>query len=75
MSLIHIYELYQHQAGDTIKITYIRDGKENTADVKLGESNYPVVFTSQDGRTSITCGYEYRGRRLEKKVFVNGRCV
>lgn len=33
------YELYQHQAGDTIKITYIRDGKENTADVKLGESN------------------------------------
>lgn len=33
------YELYQHQAGDTIKITYIRDGKENTVDVKLGESN------------------------------------
>ena len=33
------YELYQHQAGDTIKITYIRDGKENTVNVKLGGSN------------------------------------
>lgn len=33
------YELYQHQAGDTIKITYIRNGKENTVDVKLGRSN------------------------------------
>ena len=32
------YELYQHQAGDTIKITYIRDGKENTVDVKLSAS-------------------------------------
>ena len=32
------YELYQHQAGDTIKITYIRDGKEKTVDVKLGGS-------------------------------------
>lgn len=29
------YELYQHQAGDTIKVTYIRDGKEHTVDVKL----------------------------------------
>ena len=33
------YELYQHQAGDTIKITYIRDGKEQTVDVKLGGSD------------------------------------
>ncbi len=33
------YELYQHQAGDTIKITYIRDGKESTVDVTLGGSN------------------------------------
>ncbi len=29
------YELYQHQAGDTIEITYIRDGKENTTKVTL----------------------------------------
>ncbi len=33
------YELYQHQAGDTIKITYIRDGRERTAEVTLTESN------------------------------------
>ena len=32
------YELYQHQAGDTIKVTYIRDGKEHTVDVKLSAS-------------------------------------
>lgn len=29
------YELYQHQAGDTIEITYIRNGKEHTTKVKL----------------------------------------
>ena len=33
------YELYQHQAGDTVEITYIRDGKEKTAKVKLGKSS------------------------------------
>ena len=33
------YELYQHQAGDTIEITYIRDKKENTVKVKLGKSS------------------------------------
>ena len=32
------YELYQHQAGDTIKITYIRNSKEHTVNVKLGSS-------------------------------------
>lgn len=29
------YLLYKHSIGDTIKVTYIRDGKENTMDVKL----------------------------------------
>ena len=33
------YELYQHQAGDTIEITYIRDGKQKTAKVKLCKSS------------------------------------
>ena len=32
------YELYQHQAGDTIQVTYIRDGEEHTVDVKLSAS-------------------------------------
>ena len=31
------YELYQHQAGDKIKLTIIRDGKEKTVDVTLGK--------------------------------------
>ncbi len=33
------YELYQHQAGDTIEITYIRDGKERTTKVTLSKNN------------------------------------
>lgn len=33
------YELYQHQAGDTIEITYIRDGKEKTTKVTLSKNN------------------------------------
>lgn len=31
------YELYQHQAGDKIKLTIIRDGKEKTLEVTLGK--------------------------------------
>ncbi len=33
------YELYQHQAGDTIEITYIRNGKEHKTKVTLGKSS------------------------------------
>lgn len=33
------YELYQHQAGDRIQITFIRDGKEKTVDVTLAKSS------------------------------------
>ncbi len=32
------YELYQHQVGDTINVTYIRDGKEHTVKVTLTKS-------------------------------------
>lgn len=32
------YELYQHSAGDTIEVTFIRDGKEKTVKVTLGKS-------------------------------------
>ncbi len=32
------YELYQHQAGDTIEVTFIRDGKEQTTKVTLTNS-------------------------------------
>lgn len=29
------YELYQHKEGDTVELTYLRDGKEQTTKVKL----------------------------------------
>ena len=32
------YELYQYSAGDTVEVTYIRDGKEKTTKVTLGKS-------------------------------------
>lgn len=32
------YALYQHKAGETIEITYIRDGKEKTTKVTLGKN-------------------------------------
>ena len=32
------YELYQHQAGDVVDVTYIRNGKEKTTKVKLSKS-------------------------------------
>ena len=31
----------------------------------------PVSFTSEDGRTAVACGFDYRRRRFEKKVTVN----
>lgn len=33
------YELYQHQAGDKIEVTVLRDKKEKQIEVKLGKSN------------------------------------
>ncbi len=33
------YELYQYQAGDTIEITYIRNGKEHKTKVTLGKNS------------------------------------
>ena len=33
------YELYQHQAGDTIEVTYIRNNKEYITKVKLSKSS------------------------------------
>ncbi len=32
------YELYKYKVGDTIKITYLREGKEQTTSVKLSSS-------------------------------------
>ncbi|MFR4314489.1 RHS repeat-associated core domain-containing protein [Akkermansia sp.] len=41
-------------------------------EISYDANDRPIVFTSQDGRTTITCGYDYRGRRFEKKATVNG---
>ena len=41
-------------------------------EVSYDANDRPVVFTSQDGRTIVTCGYDYQGRRFEKKVVING---
>ena len=61
------------------KPVYDADGNQATIRTSTGiwEVSYdandrPIVFASQDGRTAINCGYDYRGRRFEKKVFVNG---
>ena len=63
--------------GGSFAYCYDNIGNRKTAreleeEVSYDANDRPVVFTSQDGRTSITCGYDYRGRRFEKKVTVNG---
>ncbi|MHA3691725.1 RHS repeat domain-containing protein [Akkermansia sp. AKK6] len=65
--------------GEDFNPVYDADGNQATIKTSTGiwEVSYdandrPIVFTSQDGRTIITCGYDYRGRRFEKKVSVNG---
>ena len=61
------------------KPVYDADGNQATIRTSTGiwEVSYdandrPVTFTSQDGRAIVTCGYDYQGRRFEKKVSVNG---
>ncbi|MCD8062217.1 MAG: sugar-binding protein [Akkermansiaceae bacterium] len=44
-------------------------------EVSYDANDRPVVFTSQDGRTVVTCSYDHQGRRFEKKVAVNGSTV
>ena len=41
-------------------------------EVSYDANNRPVSFTSEDGRITVTCGYDYQGRRYMKKVTVNG---
>ncbi|MBT8771385.1 hypothetical protein HHJ04_09020, partial [Akkermansia muciniphila] len=41
-------------------------------EVSYDANNRPVSFTSEDGRITVTCGYDYQGRRFEKKVIING---
>ena len=38
--------LYKYNIGDTVKVTYYRDGKEKTANVKLTESSKNIKFNT-----------------------------
>ncbi len=40
--------------------------------VTYNAQNRAIKFESKDGQTIITCGYDYMGRRFEKKVTVDG---
>lgn len=57
---------------------YDVDGNQTTIKTSTGirevpydANDRPVVFTSQDNRTVIECGYDYQGRRFSKKTTVN----
>ena len=62
--------------------TYDADGNQTRIRTSTGiwkvsydANDRPVLFTQEDGRTVITCSYDYQGRRFEKKVAVNGSTV
>ncbi len=43
--------------------------------VAYDANNRPVQLTSEDGKTVIECRYDYMGRRLTKKVTVQGAVI
>ena len=65
--------------GENFTPEYDADGNQTliqtstgTWKVQYNGQNRAVRFESEDGRTVITCGYDYMGRRFEKKVVTNG---
>ena len=65
--------------GEDFSPAYDADGNQTRIKTSTGiwevaydANDRPVVFTSQDDRKTIKCGYDYQGRRFEKKVTVNG---
>ncbi|WP_295931970.1 RHS repeat-associated core domain-containing protein, partial [uncultured Akkermansia sp.] len=72
---------YTDVTGETELFTpsFDPDGNQTTIKTSTGiwevsydANNRPVSFTSEDGRTVVACGFDYRGRRFEKKVIING---
>ena len=72
---------YTDVTGETELFTpsFDPDGNQTTIKTSTGiwevsydANNRPVSFTSEDGRITVTCGYDYQGRRFEKKVAVSG---
>ncbi len=43
--------------------------------VTYDANDRPVRFADEGGKSVVTCGYDYRGRRFEKKVVTNGETV
>ena len=67
------------QADVSFDPLYDADGNQTRIRTSMGIWNVcydandrPVSFTSEDGRITVTCGYDYQGRRFEKKVAVSG---
>ena len=70
------------QADASFDPVYDADGNQIRIKTSTGIWNVcydgndrPVSFTSEDGRTVVSCGYDYQGRRFEKKVLVNGTTI
>ena len=65
--------------GEDFTPEYDADGNQTFVQTTTGiwhvtynAQNRAVRFESKDGHTVITCGYDYMGRRFEKKVTVDG---
>ena len=65
--------------GEDFTPEYDADGNQTLVQTSTGiwhvtynAQNRAVRFESEDGRTVITCGYDYMGRRFEKKVTIDG---
>lgn len=59
--------------------TYDTDGNQTKVKTSTGiwnvtynTENRPIRFTSENGQTTVECGYDYQGRRHSKKVTKNG---
>ena len=65
--------------GENFTPEYDADGNQTLIQTSTGiwkvqynGQNRAIKFESEDGRTVITCGYDYMGRRFEKKVTSDG---
>ena len=65
--------------GENFTPEYDADGNQTLIQTSTGiwkvqynGQNRAIRFESEDGHTVITCGYDYMGRRFEKKVVTNG---
>ncbi|MFR9547030.1 MAG: RHS repeat-associated core domain-containing protein, partial [Rikenellaceae bacterium] len=72
-------ELNQYTAISDFTPEFDLDGNQTKLQTATGiwnitynAANRPTTFTSEDGNTVIECAYDYMGRRVTKKVTVDG---